>query len=473
MSGWEGFFARSVSAEPASVDHPQTKHDCEHIDRFSPPSTAHDSTWRASTVIKERPCPIERVDSDPSRPYPQWLDQVADMEDYILRKPRFGINARINARLLARCMIHDDWKGQGIWMEGWWPSYEHKWMHEKSEDKVPVKGYSFVMDSWWNWPEKSYEHPNGQPDIQQLDEQRQNYSLFEPFYPFIHQLSNERERFQTDRPDEATLALTAPDINTTAYENVKKLWIEKAIWEEHWGILPGMRWMHEGSSDTKSESRATPDTVSKPDTVSELQEPKLELIQSDVDTSLEDTGRSVEQKKNYEPSRPFYQFMHQVSKERERFQIDHPDEATLALTTPNVNTIAYENVKKIWVERTIWNEKWGILPGMRWKHEEPVEMKPTQRDPRPKPTDSLRQAERRREDALQRWLADTDADTDLDPETPKRRNLKRTRSEASLDSDASSSGTQAVRSTSTWELGMHGNWVDGRRRSKRLAKSMV
>ena len=44
-----------------------------------------------------------------------------------------------------------------------------------------------------------------------------------------------------------------------------------------------------------------------------------------------------------------------------------------ALTAADINTRAYENVKNTWTKRGIWNKRWGILPGMSWKHEEPLE----------------------------------------------------------------------------------------------------
>lgn len=37
----------------------------------------------------------------------------------------------------------------------------------------------------------------------------------------------------------------------------------------------------------------------------------------------------------------------------------------------DVNTRAYDTVKNTWVERGFWNQNWGILPGMCWKHEAP------------------------------------------------------------------------------------------------------
>lgn len=44
------------------------------------------------------------------------------------------------------------------------------------------------------------------------------------------------------------------------------------------------------------------------------------------------------------------------------------------MSTPHdINTTAYERLKSAWTKRGIWNNKWGVLPGMSWKHEEPFE----------------------------------------------------------------------------------------------------
>jgi hypothetical protein len=68
---------------------------------------------------------------------------------------------------------------------------------------------------------------------------------------------------------------------------------------------------------------------------------------------------------------PYHQFIYQVSKERERI-LEEPANWEGAGTT-NINTRTYENVKDIWAKRMIWNITWGVIPGMVWKHEEPLE----------------------------------------------------------------------------------------------------
>lgn len=72
------------------------------------------------------------------------------------------------------------------------------------------------------------------------------------------------------------------------------------------------------------------------------------------------------------PSRPFFQFVAQISEQRERilFQSGEEDPAPPA----DINTGAYELVKRIWVRRGIWDTGWGMFPGMQWKNERPLNL---------------------------------------------------------------------------------------------------
>ncbi|TWU71216.1 hypothetical protein ED733_000464 [Metarhizium rileyi] len=58
---------------------------------------------------------------------------------------------------------------------------------------------------------------------------------------------------------------------------------------------------------------------------------------------------------------------------RERIQDETRVEGAPIEDSVDINTKAYENVKNTWIKRGIWNRKWGILPGMSWKHENPLE----------------------------------------------------------------------------------------------------
>lgn len=83
--------------------------------------------------------------------------------------------------------------------------------------------------------------------------------------------------------------------------------------------------------------------------------------------------------------------MYQVSQERHRIQDEAqpsdsrvPDihamadaplsgQPQVAFISHGINTEAYQRVRDAWVKRGIWYDKWGVLPGMTWKHEHPVE----------------------------------------------------------------------------------------------------
>ncbi|VUC25483.1 unnamed protein product [Clonostachys rosea] len=72
---------------------------------------------------------------------------------------------------------------------------------------------------------------------------------------------------------------------------------------------------------------------------------------------------------NPEASRPCHQFKYQVAKElqwlRGEWAIDHPGKEV-----PDLAERAYTSIKAFWIEKNLWNKKRGIVPGMKWAHEE-------------------------------------------------------------------------------------------------------
>lgn len=80
--------------------------------------------------------------------------------------------------------------------------------------------------------------------------------------------------------------------------------------------------------------------------------------------------RQATLKREREASRPIHQFLYHVLRE---VQGEIGSEEIAANTTAaNIYTKAYETVKSTWIRRGIWNRNWGILPGMSWKHEQPL-----------------------------------------------------------------------------------------------------
>jgi hypothetical protein len=67
-------------------------------------------------------------------------------------------------------------------------------------------------------------------------------------------------------------------------------------------------------------------------------------------------------------SRPYFQFLFQVSRERKWIRDGHPSD-----DVEKINELAYECVKEMWVRDKIWDTNWGKYPGMKWMHEFPCD----------------------------------------------------------------------------------------------------
>ncbi|ROW08760.1 hypothetical protein VPNG_06403 [Cytospora leucostoma] len=191
-----------------------------------------------------------------------------------------------------------------------------------------------------------------------------------PYFQFEAQMGEEEDRiFKADgrwRPGE----IKPSDIRVTALarETVKRRWVEQGIWNDKWDEHRNMRrWKHEEALELVLESQMEKDPCAK----------HVFLGQRDIRPKTNDDLQLIAERRRKEgrkreASRPFHQFMYQLSKERERMQDDSrpggPD-----LDTVDINTKAYDIVRGIWTRRGIWDTKWGILPGMSWKHERPLD----------------------------------------------------------------------------------------------------
>ncbi|CAG8886338.1 unnamed protein product [Penicillium egyptiacum] len=168
--------------------------------------------------------------------------------------------------------------------------------------------------------------------------------------------------------------LDVPDgtiMRILARDTVRENWMKQGIWNKEWGKTPQMRWMHEASPEI------TPAPEIDTGAFSHLRDGLFSSFGSALPTGkkIQEGGeRRAKQKTGDGASRPFQQFIYQISKERERVQndSDSPGGTAPVPTSTDINTKAYETVKAIWVKRGIWNEEWGILPGMAWKHEGPL-----------------------------------------------------------------------------------------------------
>jgi hypothetical protein len=186
--------------------------------------------------------------------------------------------------------------------------------------------------------------------------------------------------------------LDVPDgtiMRVLARDTVKENWMKQGIWNEEWGKTPQMRWMHEQSPEITPEPETYPGGRTHIGLFASLES----ALPTDTGKDVQQGGErraQAKQKPGDEPSRPFHQFIYQISKERERVRnlytgpsLFHSDPDPVAIA--DINTNAYERVKSIWVKRGIWNGAWGILPGMAWKHESPLKIPDNDCDSMPSP----------------------------------------------------------------------------------------
>ena len=209
----------------------------------------------------------------------------------------------------------------------------------------------------------------------------EEHGLSVPYHQYEFQLQGECRRILKEEDPERSSPplsgwLPSVGLQRCAAERVKKSWIEQGILKDEWKnrYSPSGRWKHEEplklESESETDSEVEPGSIftgvgTKPKT-------KPRLPKSDEEMRLIEARQRVREREG-EASRPYYQFVWQVSKARERIQDDSRAGGAPAENPADINTKAYEHVKSTWIKRRIWNRKWGVLPGMSWKHEHPVQ----------------------------------------------------------------------------------------------------
>ncbi|CAG8959870.1 hypothetical protein HYFRA_00013142 [Hymenoscyphus fraxineus] len=201
-----------------------------------------------------------------------------------------------------------------------------------------------------------------------------------PYNQFEQQVEEERKRiWDADLHGTQRIPLGS-DPYTIATEVIKKRWIEQGIWKNTWNKFAAGRWKHEEPLEIESESESELETAGDLETETSrapplfflVPKPELKPRQPKSDAEKRRTAeRRVVREREREASRPYHQLIYQISKERERIQGEFANDGGADIA--DINTRAYENVMNTWTKRGLWNKKWGVLPGMSWKHEQPLE----------------------------------------------------------------------------------------------------
>ena len=178
------------------------------------------------------------------------------------------------------------------------------------------------------------------------------------------------------------------DFLANAENNIRDHWVEQGIWLREWGPAwpkgtklyggharpkgpqPGRYWGHEKEYERKRERKRERERERK----SELNLRQKYNIFSGLHTpKAEEPEPAVEElvappEHDTSASRPYYQFLYQISKERE-WIIDE-FQSRRSTRPVDIEPAVYESVRNNWIEDKIWNPEWGELSGMTWMHED-------------------------------------------------------------------------------------------------------
>lgn len=271
------------------------------------------------------------------------------------------------------------------------------------------------------------------PDLPVIDQSYERFKRrrargkSKPFAQFMNQAKREEKRLQDQRfQNRFGRRLTLPvdgslSLEKSAENSVRSRWVEQGIWGDEWGPAwhsdpaeggpkdnslenpltdacntasvdlprhmqpasngpfsgeyspdhfraPGARWGHEDRPDPPPK----PQEELEPPSMFGHIEPKRPKSPEFYETKsgrlrLRCVPRPTV--RDPEASRPCVQFLYQISKEREWIK----DENSYAVPgkPANLDKLAYESVKKNWMEDGIWQPSWDSLPGQTWLHEEP------------------------------------------------------------------------------------------------------
>jgi hypothetical protein len=142
-----------------------------------------------------------------------------------------------------------------------------------------------------------------------------------------------------------------------AFETIKNRWKEQCIWKNEWNgkYRPDGRWKHEKPLELESESHSEAES-SAPISLFGPPRPKRKPKSDEEKRRIAErcVARQRGQEREREASRPYHQFIYQISKERER--IEKESSSVEGTETADINTKAYENVKNTWIKRGIWKK---------------------------------------------------------------------------------------------------------------------
>ncbi len=243
--------------------------------------------------------------------------------------------------------------------------------------EAPSPGFHRRLDEFDARLEKKQERWQSSPESQyhsQCNRERERLS-----YQQERRRDGRRQTLPYDQNIKIDQFQWAGELGANAANNVRCRWIEQGIWNDEWGSQPGWPkvpgtayptpfWAHEDRPNPFAPQRR--------------EEPQLLFnltgdLFGNTDTDQPQSPQGIAEDPESEPqrdtsaSRPYYQFVYQVSQECEWIR----DEADYARPGEpiDVNAAAHKSIKQFWQKSKIWDPQWEEMPGMKWMYEEPAE----------------------------------------------------------------------------------------------------
>lgn len=169
-----------------------------------------------------------------------------------------------------------------------------------------------------------------------------------------------------------------PDLKELARKRVLANWMKWGLQEETWGDEPTFapdQWMYEkGYPHDPSPGPFGGQPTARKGIKPEQARPFYQFL---AHVSLERSRISKEARSR--PTHPWHRRDYEVEDYNARLAQWEVDKKAYEArrqggddSPANINTIAYDRVKTRWKQWGVWNDSWGVLPGMWWQHERPL-----------------------------------------------------------------------------------------------------
>ncbi|KAH8726458.1 hypothetical protein GQ44DRAFT_758744 [Phaeosphaeriaceae sp. PMI808] len=222
-------------------------------------------------------------------------------------------------------------------------------------------GTPFEYRFGYVWPGHEYIDSPSSSEEERMDKLKMHRHASFPHYQFWGQVRIENESIIKAHADGTCRVPFGEETMMLATNNVRERWKEQGIWDDTWGLDDvGWQWKHEEMVPLDIFGPC-PDIPGKMFS--------FEYEKSDEEIKMIAEQVTLERRR----SRPIWQFEYQVSQASARIR----DQIGLiglivdksADSSKDVDTMAYEEVKRSWIKQHIWDDEWDRLPGRHWMHE--------------------------------------------------------------------------------------------------------